>query len=140
MANLGDIKTSSDYQVLKQAPLDHRLKKKTKADLINPELWPKDGSTIYVYPTMLVGIEDTGEIYKLIDTSKIFDADYSGWELLGSGGEQGGSSEYPGANVQAVDDEDDGEVDDPTGGGSVVVPSNTVYRDFSDEFSDDFEN
>ena len=93
MANLGDIKTSSDYQVLKQAPLDYRLKKKTKADLINPESWPKDGSTIYVYPTMLVGIEDTGEIYKLIDTSKIFDADYSGWELLGSGGGQGASAE-----------------------------------------------
>ena len=30
---------------------------------------------------------------------------------------ENGSSEYPGANVQAVEDEDDGEVDDPTGGG-----------------------
>ena len=119
MANLGDIKTSSDYQVLKQAPLDCRRKKKTKADLINPKSWPKDGNTIYVYPTMLVGIEDTGEIYKLIDVSKIFNADYSGWKLFegNSGGGGGGGADINPELLEAF------------------IP---LSRDFSDDFNNDF--
>lgn len=87
MGHLGDIKTSVDYQVLKQGPMDARLKKKRKSDLINIEAWPHESNTIYIYKTMLVGIEETGEIYKLIDPAKMFEPDYSGWELLGSGNE-----------------------------------------------------
>lgn len=85
MANWGDIKTSFDFQVLKQGPIDYRTKKKTKADLINIDSWPHEGNVIYVYPTMIVGVEETGEIYYLKDPSKILSEDYSGWKLIGSG-------------------------------------------------------
>jgi hypothetical protein len=90
MANLGDIKLSADYEVLKQGPMDARLKKKTKNDLINRESWPADGDVIYTYQSMLVGIEDTGNVYVLKDKSKMFEPDFSGWQLLGSGGDGNG--------------------------------------------------
>lgn len=84
MANLGDIKIALDYQVQKQGPLDARLTRKTKSELIDINAWPHEGNVVYVYKTMLVGIEDTGETYKLIDPSKMFESDYSGWELVNS--------------------------------------------------------
>lgn len=84
MANLGDIKIALDYQVQKQGPLDARLTRKTKSELIDINAWPHEGNVIYVYKTMMVGIEDTGETYKLIDPSKMFESDYSGWELVNS--------------------------------------------------------
>lgn len=84
MANLGDIKIALDYQVQKQGPLDARLTRKTKSELIDINAWPHEGNVVYVYKTMLVGIEDTGETYKLIDPSKMFESDYSGWELVKS--------------------------------------------------------
>ena len=84
MANLGDIKIALDYQVQKQGPLDARLTRKTKSELIDINAWPHEGNVVYVYKTMLVGIEDTGETYKLIDPSKMFESDYSGWKLVNS--------------------------------------------------------
>ena len=93
MANLGDIKIALDYQVQKQGPLDARLTRKTKADLIDINAWPHEGNIVYVYKTMLVGIEDTGEVYKLVDPSKMFESDYSGWEKVGTGGGGGASAE-----------------------------------------------
>lgn len=140
--NKGTFETSGNFQVKVQSPLDARLVVDKKEDLIKKDTWPSDGDTLYIYNGMIVSVAEEKAAYILTDITKVLDSDYSAWKKVGTGEGSGGggSSEYPGANVQAVDDEDDGEVDDPTGGGSVVVPSNTVYRDFSDEFSDDFEN
>lgn len=88
MAFLGDVKTALSYEVQRQGPIDYRLLKKNKEDLINIDKWPhetnSEGIAIpYVYKTMIVGVESTGELYKLKDVSKMFDSDYSGWELVG---------------------------------------------------------
>ena len=120
MAHLGDIKISADYEVLKQGPLDVRSKKNTKYDLINPEMWASDGDTIYVYPSMLVGIEDTGNIYVLKDRSKMFEPDFSGWQLLG--GEGGTSADFTELEVliKNIQGNDTGYTDD---NGYFVVPT-----------------
>ena len=49
MANLGDIKIALDYQVQKQGPLDARLTRKTKSELIDINAWPHEGNVVYVY-------------------------------------------------------------------------------------------
>lgn len=87
MANLGDIKTSYDYQVLKQGPLDSRLKKKRKEDLISKDSWASNNGVVYVYPSMMVTIEDTNDVYLLKDVNKIYEEDYSGWKLIGKSSE-----------------------------------------------------
>ena len=115
MANLGDIKIALDYQVQKQGPLDARLTRKTKSELIDINAWPHEGNVVYVYKTMLVGIEDTGETYKLIDPSKMFKSDYSGWKLVkDSGGGEG-----------SIDPE-------------LLEGFIPLSRDFSDDFNNDF--
>lgn len=83
--NKGDIRTSANYDVQIQAPLDARAVRPTKADLINKESWSYDGSTIYAYEGMQVFVEDEKKTYYLKDISKLTAADYSGWELMGTG-------------------------------------------------------
>lgn len=83
--NKGDIRTSANYDVQIQAPLDARAVRPTKADLINKESWSYDGSTIYAYEGMQVFVEDEKKTYFLKDISKLTESDYSGWELMGTG-------------------------------------------------------
>lgn len=86
--NKGDIRTSANYDVQIQAPLDARAVRPTKADLINKESWSYDGSTIYAYEGMQVFVEDEKKTYFLKDISRLTAADYSGWELMGTGAGQ----------------------------------------------------
>lgn len=81
----GNIKTSANYDVKAQKPLDGRAVRPTKADLIRKESWSYDGNTVYVYEGMQVYVEDEKKTYYLKDISKLTESDYSGWELMGTG-------------------------------------------------------
>lgn len=81
----GNIKTSANYDVKAQKPLDGRAVRPTKADLIKKESWSSDGNTVYVYEGMQVYVEDEKKTYYLKDLSKMFATDFSGWELMGTG-------------------------------------------------------
>lgn len=97
----GTIKTSANYDVQIQAPLDGRAVRPTKADLINKESWSYDGSTIYAYEGMQVFVEDEKKTYYLKDISRITAADYSGWVLMGTGAGQEIAG-YPSVMVESV--------------------------------------
>lgn len=79
---MADFKLSANIEVRKQAPLDDRLTKLKKTDLIKPESWASDNGTYYVYPYMIVGTQDG--LFMLMDVNKLLDADYSGWKRVGS--------------------------------------------------------
>lgn len=143
MAYLGDIKTALSYEVQRQGPLDYRLSKKKKEDLINVEKWPHEttdeGVVIpYAYKTMLVGIEETGEVYKLIDLTKMFEPDYSGWELFESNsGDSGvtgteeiyiGEEEPTDENIKVWYNPEESNEDTPTAN----ITVDTVMSDISD--------
>lgn len=143
MAYLGDIKTALSYEVQRQGPLDYRLSKKKKEDLINVEKWPHEttdeGVVIpYAYKTMLVGIEETGEVYKLIDLTKMFEPDYSGWELFesnsGGSGVAGteeiyiGEEEPTDENIKVWYNPEESNEDTPTAN----ITVDTVMSDISD--------
>lgn len=81
---MADFKLSANFEVLKQAPLDERLAKGTKADLINPASWSQDNGTYYVHQYMIVGTADG--VFMLMDVDKMFDTDYSGWKQIGASG------------------------------------------------------
>ena len=81
----GNIKTSANYDVKAQKPLDGRAVRPAKADLIKKESWSSDGDTIYVYEGMQVYVEDEKKTYYLKDITKMFASDFSGWELIGTG-------------------------------------------------------
>lgn len=81
----GNIKTSANYDVRAQKPIDGRSVRPTKADLIKKESWSSDGSTVYVYEGMQVYVQDEKKTYYLKDLSKMFATDFSGWELMGTG-------------------------------------------------------
>lgn len=63
------------------APVDNRSVVSSKEDLINPETW--DGKA---YEGMNVSIPSIKEVYQLTDISKLTEADYSGWTLMGGSG------------------------------------------------------
>lgn len=81
----GNIKTSANYDVKAQKPLDARAVRPTKSDLINRDSWSADGSTVYAYEGMQVYVQDEKKTYYLKDLSKMFASDFSGWELMGTG-------------------------------------------------------
>lgn len=81
----GNIKTSANYDVKAQKPLDGRAVRPAKADLIKKESWSSDGNTVYVYEGMQVYVQDEKKTYYLKDLSKMFASDFSGWELMGTG-------------------------------------------------------
>jgi hypothetical protein len=81
----GNIRTSANYDVKAQKPLDGRAVRPAKADLIKKESWSSDGSTVYVYEGMQVYVQDEKKTYYLKDLSKMFATDFSGWELMGTG-------------------------------------------------------
>ena len=86
----GNIKTSANYDVRAQKPLDARAVRPTKADLITKSSWSADGNTVYAYEGMQVYVESEKKTYYLKDLSKMFSTDYSGWELIGTGATGGG--------------------------------------------------
>lgn len=79
---MADFKLSANIEVRKQAPLDDRLAKMTKADLIKPESWASDNGTYYVYDYMLVGTSEG--LFMLVDKTKLLSSDYSGWKRIGN--------------------------------------------------------
>ncbi|MBE6234742.1 MAG: hypothetical protein E7112_00735 [Bacteroidales bacterium] len=89
----GNIKTSANYDVRAQKPIDGRSVRPTKADLIRKESWSYDGSTVYVYEGMQVYVQDEKKTYYLKDITKLFAEDFSGWELMGTGAGSGISEE-----------------------------------------------
>ena len=85
----GNIKTSANYDVKAQKPLDARAVRPAKADLIKKESWSADGSTVYAYEGMQVYVQDEKKTYYLKDITKMFASDFSGWELMGTGAGSG---------------------------------------------------
>jgi hypothetical protein len=83
--NKGTFNLSANFQVKMQEALDPRTVVAKKSDLINKETWPYDGSTLYLYRGMVVGVAETSELYILADVNKALDADYSGWVRIGGG-------------------------------------------------------
>lgn len=79
---MADFKLSANIEVRKQAPLDDRLAKMTKADLIKPDSWASDNGTYYVYDYMLVGTSEG--LFMLVDKTKLLSSDYSGWKRIGN--------------------------------------------------------
>ena len=112
----GNIKTSANYDVRAQKPLDGRAVRPTKADLIKKESWSSDGSTVYVYEGMQVYVQDEKKTYYLKDLSKMFEPDYSGWdEMLTAPTGAGGGLEYL-------------EFDDPTTADEVMSIISTIQQ------------
>lgn len=74
-----DFNLSANLSVRKQAPLDDRLAKLTKADLINPDTWASDNGTYYVYDYMIVGTADG--VFMLTDKANVLSE--SAWEQVG---------------------------------------------------------
>ena len=89
--NKGNIKTSVNYNLEAQKPLDARSVRPTKADLYKKESWSYDGDSVYIYNGMLVYVEDEKKTYCLVDETKYNEA--SGWELVGTGASSGGGSD-----------------------------------------------
>lgn len=80
--NLGVASISTNFQVKYAGAIDPRVLVDTKTDLINPDSWPHEGDTYYVYNGLIVAVVDTHSIYMLVDSTKITQSDYSGWAQL----------------------------------------------------------
>lgn len=80
--NLGVASISTNFQVKYAGAIDPRVLVDTKTDLINPDSWPHEGDTYYVYNGLIVAVIDTHSIYMLVDSTKITQSDYSGWVQL----------------------------------------------------------
>ena len=79
--NKGGFVFASNFEVKVKEALDPRVAVSAKADLINKETWPYDGDTIYLYNGLIVSAGNDG-VYRLIDVTKITEADYSGWQRI----------------------------------------------------------
>ena len=79
--NKGGFVFASNFEVKLKEALDPRVAVSAKADLINKETWPYDGDTIYLYNGLIVSAGNDG-VYRLIDVTKITEADYSGWQRI----------------------------------------------------------
>lgn len=77
----GNIKTSANYDVRAQKPMEARREKPRKVDLITKESWSYDGNTVYAHKGLQVWVEEEGKTYVLNDLSKMLEPDYSGWEM-----------------------------------------------------------
>ena len=88
----GNIKTSANYDVRAQKPMEARREKPRKVDLITKESWSYDGNTVYAHVGLQVWVVEEGKTYVLKDLSKMFEPDYSGWDemLTASTGGGGG--------------------------------------------------
>ena len=81
----GNIKTSANYDVRAQKPMEARREKPRKVDLITKESWSYDGNTVYAHEGLQVWVAEERKTYVLKDLSKMFATDFSGWELMGTG-------------------------------------------------------
>lgn len=79
--NKGGFVFASNFEVKLKEALDPRIVVSAKQDLINKETWPYDGDTIYLYNGLIVSAGNDG-VYRLIDVTKITNADYSGWQRI----------------------------------------------------------
>ena len=80
--NKGTFKFAATLEVQAASALDPRVVVGTKAELVNKETWPYEGETVYVYNGMQVAVVEEKAIYMLVDSSKILEADYSGWKRM----------------------------------------------------------
>lgn len=78
----GNIKTSANYDVRAQKPMEARREKPRKVDLITKESWSYDGNTVYAHEGLQVWVVEEGKTYILKDLSKMFEPDYSGWDEM----------------------------------------------------------
>ena len=138
----GNIKTSANYDVKAQKPLDGRAVRPAKADLIKKESWSSDGNTVYVYEGMQVYVQDEKKTYYLKDLSKMFATDFSGWELMGTGAGSGiteekevyiGSEEPPDAKLWVDTDEED-EPSAPSDYATKEYVDNAIYNVLNSSF------
>lgn len=82
MANInGAFTLGASYNVTAESPLDVRTLVKTESDLIVESSW---GDTHPPYQGMIVVVQSTGDLYTLIDKSKIHSLD--GWKKLSGSG------------------------------------------------------
>lgn len=81
MRTKGNIQLGLNFEPTGASILDARLLVSTKSDLIAQETYADKN----VYKGMLVTVQDTAELYLLIDPDKITEADYSGWKRLDAG-------------------------------------------------------
>lgn len=80
--NKGTFKFAATLEVQAASALDPRVVVGTKAELVNKETWPYEGETVYVYNGMQVAVVEEKAIYMLVDSSKVLEADYSGWKRM----------------------------------------------------------
>lgn len=81
MGNIqGQFDVGSFYNITAAAPLDVRTLVKTESDLIAEDSWNK--KTHPVYKGMMVTVQETGNVYTLIDVDNVHSID--GWKKLGS--------------------------------------------------------
>jgi hypothetical protein len=82
--HLGTFVFPANFQMKVSEAIDPRVVADRKEDLIDKNNWPSDGDTIYVYRGLIVDCGSDG-VYRLLDPSKVLNADYSGWEKIGQG-------------------------------------------------------
>lgn len=81
MGNIqGQFDVGSFYNITAAAPLDVRTLVKTESDLIAEDSWNK--KTHPPYKGMMVTVQETGNVYTLIDVDNVHSID--GWKKVGS--------------------------------------------------------
>lgn len=149
----GNIKTSANYDVRAQKPMEARREKPRKVDLITKESWSYDGNTVYAHKGLQVWVAEEGKTYVLKDLSKMFEPDYSGWEMQltdanvakvaisGQYSDLAGKPTFATVNGKRIDQ--GGNIQIEGGGGGSIDPAilegyAPLLREFSDEFNNDF--
>ena len=147
----GNIKTSANYDVKAQKPLDGRAVRPAKADLIKKESWSSDGSTVYVYEGLQVWVVEEGKTYVLKDLSKMFEPDYSGWEMQltdanvakvatsGQYSDLSGKPTFATVNGKRIDQGGNIQIEGGSGGGGGNMDAYFV-KEFDEYFDDVFTN
>ena len=91
--NKGNIKTSVNYNLEAQKPLDARAERPTKADLHKKESWSSDGDTIYIHEGQITYTEQEKKLFLLKDV-KNFESEEAWAQILTTDDEiQGGGSD-----------------------------------------------
>lgn len=151
----GNIKTSVNYDVRAQKPMEARREKPRKVDLITKESWSYDGNTVYAHEGLQVWVVEEGKTYVLKDLSKMFEPDYSGWEMQltdanvakvatsGQYSDLAGKPTFATINGKRIDE--GGDIQIEGGGDGSIDPAiledyAPILRDFSDDFNNDFTN
>ena len=130
----GNIKTSANYDVRAQKPMEARREKPRKVDLITKESWSYDGNTVYAHKGLQVCVAEEGKTYVLKDLSKMFEPDYSGWEMLltdanvakvatsGQYSDLSGKPTFATVNGKRIDQGGNIQIEGGGGGGGASIP------------------